>query len=116
MSPDFRKGNLQLQFEEFHRNNPDVFDEIVDICNELRWRRGFHRCGISLVFERLRWLRAIQTKGDEFKLNNNYRAFYARLVMFLYPGLNGFFEIRDQRIEYEVDLAALGMKEEEVRP
>lgn len=36
----------------------------------------------------------LQTQGDEYRLNNVYTAFYARLLMDNEPELQGFFETR----------------------
>jgi hypothetical protein len=36
----------------------------------------------------------LSTRGDEFKLNNDYRAPYARLIMRREPDLDGLFETR----------------------
>lgn len=38
--------------------------------------------------------------GDEYKLNNDYRAFYARLLMANEPELAGFFETRGEDNEH----------------
>jgi hypothetical protein len=84
------------RFVEFHRLNPQVYVAIVDIARDLV-ALGFAKCGMKMIFERLRWLSAIETKGDEFKLNNNYTSFYARLVMEAEPDLAGFFETRERQ-------------------
>lgn len=89
----------QQGFEDFHRANPSVYTMIVDIAHSLK-KTGFRKCGIALIFERLRWVYAIQTQGDDYRLNNNYRAFYARLVMEKESGLNNFFRVREQRFDY----------------
>ena len=39
--------------------------------------------------------------NGEFKLNNNYRAFYARAFMKKYPEYAGFFRLREQTSEKE---------------
>lgn len=84
---------IEQAFWKFHRANPDVFTELVRLAK--RWKgRGIAKCGIGMLFEVLRWRRGMKTGGDEFKLNNNYRALYARLIMAHYPDLDGLFEIR----------------------
>ena len=45
------------------------------------------------IFEVIRWEYDLKTTGD-FKLNNNYTAWYARLVMERNPSLDGFFQLR----------------------
>ena len=87
---------LLERFQAFHAANPEVYMAIVEIARDLQ-NMGFERTGIGLIFERLRWLHALQTKGDEYKLNNNHRAFYARLIMGQEPDLDGFFHVREQK-------------------
>jgi hypothetical protein len=47
--------------------------------------------------ETLRDKFACTTRGDRWKLNNNYTAHYARLVMNQEPDLAGFFETRQRK-------------------
>jgi len=83
------------RFEAFHQANPHVYRALLDIARGIK-RQGWRRASISLLFERLRWLRLIQTRGqDRYKLNNNYQPFYARLLT-MEPGLEGFLQTRRQ--------------------
>lgn len=86
---------LESAFTTFHEANPHVYHLIVRFAREKK-RAGFKHYGIAGVFERVRWEMPITTEGDAFKLNNNYRAFYARLVMAECPDLAGFFHTRRQ--------------------
>ncbi len=97
------------RFEAFHRMNPHVYKSVVAVSLDLK-ERGFRKGGMKMVFERLRWLYAIQTVGEDYKLNNNYTAYYARLVMETVPDLDGFFEtrLRQGQDPYVPDLVALG--------
>lgn len=81
------------KFEEFHRENPHVYRELRQLALDLV-EFGHERIGIGMLFEVLRWQRALRTTDDDFKLNNNYRARYARLLMEREPRLAGKFEIR----------------------
>lgn len=87
---------LREQWQAFHVANPAVYAAIVRIARQLR-ALGFKRCGIALIFERLRWVYAIATQGDDYKLNHNWRSFYAREVMARESDLAGFFEVRRLR-------------------
>jgi len=50
----------------------------------------------------------IQTCGDsEYRLNNNWRAFYARTVPLVAPDLAGFFAVRVQATEWKPNLEEL---------
>jgi len=101
------KDNLQKTFELFHKQNPHVLDTVIRIASELKHKRGFKRCGMKMLFERLRWLYALQTQGDDYKLNNNYTAYYARTVMALRKDLEGFFAVRKTNMSFDPDWDAL---------
>lgn len=95
------KGPIQHRFEAFHDLNPEVYETIVTVARSLKGR-GFRRCGMKFIFEHMRWLYALQTKGKEtYKLSNVFTAFYARLVMHQEEDLEGFFVLRQQRIPYD---------------
>jgi len=92
-------GTIDEQFEKFHAANPHVYARVLEIALYLR-QLGFKKCGISLIFERMRWTESIKTKDDRgFKLQNNFRACYARLAMREYEELFGFFRLRRRRSE-----------------
>ena len=93
-----RNASIQERFEAFHRANPHVYDRIVKLAIELK-RRGRKHFGMKALFEFLRFTYALQTSGDEFKLNNIYTSRYARLVMDSVPELNGFFETRELKAD-----------------
>lgn len=87
------------KFEAFHEANPWVYTSIVRMARELV-ERGHRKIGIAMLFESLRWLRMRSTSDPTsgFKLNNNYKAWYARLVM-REPGLADIFEKRRSAVE-----------------
>lgn len=87
-------GSLPERFARFHDKNPHVYELIKKIALDLK-NRGHKKFGIAFIFERIRWLFAIQTSGEDFKLNNSYRAFYARKLMYEVPQLIDVFEIRE---------------------
>ena len=95
--PEYKPSlTIDEKFHLFHEANTEVYDRIVSITRDLKLR-GFKRAGMKMIFERLRWLYAIQTVGEDYKLNNNYTALYARKVMAEHPELNGFFVTRERR-------------------
>lgn len=76
-------------FNTFHADNPQVFDELVSLARELR-ALGHQRIGMGMLFEVLRWDYMLRVETIEpFKLNNNYRAFYTRLIEDRCPDLRG---------------------------
>jgi hypothetical protein len=87
--------DLERRFVEFHGKNPEVYVQLVRLARILK-ARGHKRIGIAMLFEQLRWQYALKTTDlSGFKLNNNYRAYYARLIMEKNLDLVGFFETRE---------------------
>lgn len=89
-------AELEQGFRDFHGANPHVYVRLVELARQLR-ERGHRRVGMKMLFEVLRWEHALRTTGDDFRLNNNYTAYYARLVMEREPDLDGIFETRELR-------------------
>lgn len=87
--------SLEEQFDAFHGANPHVYAALHSLAVTLK-RRGAKKAGIGQLFEVLRWQYALQTQGSEYRLNNNYRSFYARLLN-EEPELRGMFETRTLR-------------------
>lgn len=96
VADDGAQLTLDQQFRKFHRENPDVYRRLLELALQLR-AKGHTKGSIAMLFEVLRWEYALATTDADFKLNNNYRAFYARLLMTHEPRLRGFFETRVQR-------------------
>jgi len=102
--------DLGAEFELYHEENPHIFEELKERALVLK-NAGRKRGSIAQLFEVLRYDHAVRTTGEEFKLGNNHRAFYARVLMAACPELRGFFIIHSQEHEYEPDLVALGIRE-----
>lgn len=80
-------------FWKYHEENPKVFKLFEQFANQLR-SAGRKHYGVGSITERIRWHFAVETTGDEFKINNNYRSCYARLLILKDPTFEGFFELR----------------------
>ncbi len=87
------RSNIEDAFREFHAENPHVYRLLRDGALELRLA-GWKHFGIAALYEGLRYQRALETTTDDFKLNNDFRALYARLLMEQEPELHGLFETR----------------------
>jgi len=91
------EGKLERKFWQFHVDHPEVYRYLVQFARA--WRRGRGGpLGIGALFERVRWEIGIQSDVSP-KLNNNHRAFYARLIMERNSDLAGIFALRQQRIQ-----------------
>lgn len=94
VAPDISPAaSIQERFDAFHKANPHVYTALRRLALAAR-SRGIQRYGIKGIFEQLRWQYAIQTAGDEYRLNNVFSSRYARLLMQNEPALAGFFETR----------------------
>lgn len=94
----FQISRLEREFNDFHRQNPDVYLALVGMTRELK-ARGHKKIGIGMLFEVLRWQHYMSTDDphSDFKLNNNYRAYYARKIMDECIGFEGIFDVRTLR-------------------
>ena len=92
--PDPRRGTLEERWARFHEANPHVYRALREQALSVK-ALGAKQWSINAAFERLRWLWLVQTKGDLYKLNNSFRACYARELMAREPRLAGFFATRE---------------------
>ena len=97
---DGRQETIEEKFWRFHALNPHVEVALRRMALQLK-DSGHSRYGLRALFEVLRFKSSIDTTGRQFKLNNNYTSFYARLIMDLEPALIGFFQIREHEKESE---------------
>ncbi len=92
-----RKDEIDQQAADFSAANPLVAKLFVKFTFEAI-RRGFKNYSVNAIFERIRW-ETDQADSDgrsTFKLNNNYRSWYARRFMYRYPEHDGFFRTRER--------------------
>lgn len=74
---------LQTRFNQFHEDNPDVYNQLVKMAREVV-KLGFNRYSCRTLFEVMRWHSRKQTEGVEalhYKMNNDFCALYARKIM-----------------------------------
>jgi hypothetical protein len=90
------------RFLNYHSENPHVWDWFVQFTMQAI-KAGRGHFSAKAVFERLRWHARFETKGDEFKINNNYTADYARKFMNEYPQYNDLFETRIRKANDVID-------------
>ncbi len=93
---DYPADPIQERFELFHRRHPEVYEQLVTLARRAV-QSGRERVGIGMLFEVLRWERLIAGLPDgrePFKLNNNFRSRYSRLIMQCNIDLADIFETR----------------------
>jgi hypothetical protein len=90
-----RYDELTEKVIEYHKAHPEVWTMFVKYTFELINRR-FKQYSAKGIFERVRWEADLKYGEGNFKVNNNYSAFYARAFMQKYPKYAGFFRLREQ--------------------
>lgn len=104
-----RQEEIDRQAAEFSAKHPIVSRLFVQFTFEAI-ERGFANYSVNAIFERIRW-ETDQADSDgrsTFKLNNNYRSWFARRFMQRYPQYNGFFRTRERISKHQ---HATGMPE-----
>lgn len=81
------------QFLDWHQQNPQVWAEFEKLALRLI-QAGRKKFGAKAIVEVVRFNRTIATKTD-FKINNNYAPYYARIFVIKYPLHSDFFEQRE---------------------
>lgn len=88
-----RADQIYAEFEVFHKANRDIWGLFKSYADQAR-ACGRKCYSANAIFERIRWFLDIETKGGDFKLNNNFRAYYARMYHVATPQADGFFRNR----------------------
>ena len=90
-----RKKSNRERFEDFHASNPHVYEEMVKRVRALKGR-GVTHYSVAPLLEVIRYFIHLEQEdpSTEFRINDHYRPWYARLIMIQEPDLDGFFELR----------------------
>lgn len=87
-------------FWSFHERHPNVYGLFKRYALDAK-RAGRSKFGIGMIAERVRWYMSVESVGtadEDFKINNNLRSCYARLLMIREPeALGGLFELRSSQ-------------------
>ena len=92
------RKDMEHNFRKFDRENPYVYETLRRLAYQAK-KAGRKKIGMKMLYERARWEFYINSTEREYKLNNNYTAFYARKLMDENPELEGMFETRRQKGE-----------------
>jgi len=87
-----RTNRYLANFKRFHENNPRVFHQVVRYADQQRQIRKHY--SIEIIINVIRFWTDLDSVGEPFKINNNYKPYYARMYM-QYRECKGFFELRD---------------------
>jgi hypothetical protein len=88
---------ISNEFGKFHILNRQVYDVLVRLAQDWVRRTGRDKVSIDLLYEVARWEIALgitPINPDDYKLNNNFRAYYSRMIMHFEHDLVGMFQLR----------------------
>jgi hypothetical protein len=95
--PASRAEQLEQQFRAFDKANPIVGELFERFTLEVIGA-GHKHYSADAIIHRVRWETSVVVQtDDDFKINNNHVAFYARRFMEQHPAHKGFFRTREQR-------------------
>ena len=90
------------EFWLWHKANPRIWEYFQRFAFEaINHRRK--KISHWLIINRIRWETNIVTTGEDFKISNDYIAFYARLWRAMYPQHKELFNIKRMRGEPDVE-------------
>ncbi|MFE3196858.1 hypothetical protein [Embleya sp. NPDC059237] len=96
---DHRRITIQDRFDSFHAANPWVLDALEKLTRDFI-AKGHRSIGIGMLFEVLRSHYPTTVRTDEpWRLNNNFRSRYARVIVQRNPEWRPYFHVRTLRAE-----------------
>lgn len=92
-------NHLDRHYMQWRDENENVFDLFRQFAKPLAEKR---KCfGIALLAERVRWERHFNYDGEDFKIDNNYKAYIIRDLIEEIPELDGLVQLRAVAGEYD---------------
>ena len=85
---------------DWHRMNPNVWRLFEKYAFEAI-KSGRENYSAWAVIQRIRWHTTIETQGSDFKISNDYIAFYSRLFHAKHKAYDGFFRTKKLKGEDE---------------
>ena len=78
----YGKSTNTCEFIDFHLDNPRVWVLYHNFAKDMI-HRGHKKLSSEMLINRVRWETMIDTTDKQFKINNNHKPFYARLLLSL---------------------------------
>jgi len=91
-------SETKLKWWRWHNANPDVYDMFERFALDAI-RQGHTNLSAWLIVNRIRWEVAMETSGDDFKISNDFIAYYARLFHANHKQHEGFFRTKKLKEE-----------------
>ena len=92
-SVDKSSKDLVTEWKHFHVKNPEVY-ELFKLFAFEAIIKGHLRLSSEMIINRIRWDTSVVTSDKDYKINNDYKPFYARLFMEEHQTYGNFFNTR----------------------
>lgn len=90
--------DLKERFEQYHRINPHIYAQFRYYTLKAI-QSGYKNFGSQMIIERIRWQTGVVAKQSDFKINNDFAAFYSRMFMIEYPSYSTYFRTRQSQAD-----------------
>lgn len=87
---------LKEKFTDWDKENPIIYQLFCRFTFEAI-ERGHKRLSAWMIANRIRWETSVVTTGNDYKISNDFIAFYARKFMEEYPQYDGFFKTKTMK-------------------
>lgn len=84
---------LLEKFWKYHTDNPQIYELFAKYTHDVR-NAGWPCISHWLIINRIRWTRTVEVRTNDFKISNDFIAFYPRLLIYNEPSFNGFFTLK----------------------
>lgn len=92
------KSKHEQEFDKFHAENPKVYELFCEYVGKLK-DAGYEHYSADAIIHYIRFQESLRTNSKDFKINNNFVAFYARKYMSEHLQDDGFFRTRGKQGE-----------------
>ena len=89
-------SGLLARFKKYHQENPHVYAQFKVYAAQMR-QTGKKKYSAWTIINKIRWDEDLKTSDDVFRINNDFIALYARLLIFHDSSYEGFFELRTMK-------------------
>lgn len=91
----------ESRFQKYLAENPHVWRAFKRFTFQAI-NAGHTRLSAEMIVNQIRWRTLIKERNSEFKINNDFKPFFARKFMAEFPEYNGFFALRRSKADEEI--------------